>query len=141
MRSILGPDLQKECGNAGLEVSFQARRRSSRPDARVNLGQRGYVLVMMSLGVVFLLGIGGLAVDVGRMYITKSEAQSFCRYSGARSGVRVRQYRNRGYAGSNCRYQRPQEMAVSVQLLHECNHDVCDGLIRSVDRHATESAD
>jgi len=32
---------------------------------------------MLSLGVVFLLGMGGLAVDVGRMYISKSEAQSF----------------------------------------------------------------
>ena len=37
----------------------------------------GYILVALSLGLVFLLGISGLAIDVGRMYITKSEAQSF----------------------------------------------------------------
>lgn len=37
----------------------------------------GYVLIALSLGVVFILGMAGLAVDVGRMYITKSEAQSF----------------------------------------------------------------
>ena len=37
----------------------------------------GYILIALSLGVVFILGMAGLAVDVGRMYITKSEAQSF----------------------------------------------------------------
>ena len=39
--------------------------------------QRGYVLIALSLGLVFLLGMAGLAVDIGRMYVTKSEAQSF----------------------------------------------------------------
>ena len=38
---------------------------------------RGYILVALTLGMVFLLGMAGLAIDVGRMYITKSEAQSF----------------------------------------------------------------
>src|SRR5258708_19906247 len=42
-------------------------------DARIS----GYVLVALSLGLVFVLGMAGLAVDIGRMYITKSEAQSF----------------------------------------------------------------
>ncbi len=40
-------------------------------------GQRGYVLIALSLGLVFILGMAGLAVDIGRMYVTKSEAQSF----------------------------------------------------------------
>jgi Flp pilus assembly protein TadG len=40
-------------------------------------GSRGYVLVALTLALVFLLSICGLAIDVGRMYITKSEAQSF----------------------------------------------------------------
>lgn len=44
------------------------RRRSSRA---------GYMLVATSLSLFFLLGVAGLAVDVGRMYITKSEAQAF----------------------------------------------------------------
>ena len=39
--------------------------------------QRGYVLIALTLGLVFILGMSGLAVDVGRMYVTKSEAQSF----------------------------------------------------------------
>jgi Flp pilus assembly protein TadG len=48
-----------------------ARRRAGRA------GQRGYVLIALTLGLVFLLGMAGLAVDIGRMYVTKSEAQSF----------------------------------------------------------------
>jgi Flp pilus assembly protein TadG len=39
--------------------------------------ERGYVLIALSLGLVFILGMAGLAVDIGRMYVTKSEAQSF----------------------------------------------------------------
>ena len=39
--------------------------------------QRGYVLIALSLGLVFILGMAGLAVDIGRMYVAKSEAQSF----------------------------------------------------------------
>lgn len=35
------------------------------------------MLIALSLGLVFILGMAGLAVDVGRMYVTKSEAQSF----------------------------------------------------------------
>lgn len=37
----------------------------------------GYMLIATSLSLFFLLGVAGLAVDVGRMYITKSEAQAF----------------------------------------------------------------
>ena len=44
---------------------------------KFNSKRRGYILVALSLGLVFLLGMAGLAIDVGRMYITKSEAQSF----------------------------------------------------------------
>jgi len=40
-------------------------------------GQRGYVLVMFTLSLFFLLGVCGLAIDVGRMYVVKSEAQAF----------------------------------------------------------------
>ena len=40
-------------------------------------GEQGYVLVALTVALVFLLSMCGLAVDIGRMYITKSEAQSF----------------------------------------------------------------
>jgi Flp pilus assembly protein TadG len=39
--------------------------------------ERGFVIVAVSLAAVFLLGMAGLAVDVGRMYVTRSEAQAF----------------------------------------------------------------
>lgn len=40
-------------------------------------GERGYMLLTMSLSAVVLLGALGLAVDVGRIFIGKSEVQSF----------------------------------------------------------------
>src|SRR3954469_3937898 len=39
--------------------------------------QRGYILVATALSIPFLLGVSGLAIDIGRMYITKTEAQAF----------------------------------------------------------------
>lgn len=39
--------------------------------------RRGYILIMFALSLLFLLGVVGLAVDIGRMYVAKSEAQSF----------------------------------------------------------------
>ena len=38
---------------------------------------RGFVLVTMAVSSVVLLGALGLAVDIGRMYIAKNEAQSY----------------------------------------------------------------
>ncbi len=40
-------------------------------------GRRGYILIALMLSLVFLLGMVGLAVDVGRMYVAKGETQSF----------------------------------------------------------------
>jgi Flp pilus assembly protein TadG len=77
MQNNLVPRLLKISGNAGMEVSVPAPRRSPRKGARANSAQGGYILVALSLGLVFLLGMAGLAIDVGRMYIVKSEAQSF----------------------------------------------------------------
>ena len=44
---------------------------------RTGRGERGYYLVALTLAMVFLPGAVGLAIDIGRMYIAKSEAQSF----------------------------------------------------------------
>src|SRR5437016_143221 len=67
--------LRGESGQAvgGNIQAVNGRRRISRARPR----RDGYVLVALSLGIVFLLGMAGLAVDIGRMYVTKSEAQSF----------------------------------------------------------------
>ena len=45
--------------------------RSSKP------GEKGFVLVACVVCAVVLFGMAGLAMDLGRMYITKNEAQSF----------------------------------------------------------------
>src|SRR5438045_6158971 len=46
----------------------------------LNLGLRprkGYVMVATALSLSFLMGAVGLGVDIGRMYIAKSEAQAY----------------------------------------------------------------
>jgi Flp pilus assembly protein TadG len=40
-------------------------------------GERGFVLVACMVCAVVLFGMAGLAIDLGRMYITKNEAQSY----------------------------------------------------------------
>lgn len=45
-------------------------------DGRKNK-ERGFTLVATALGIVVLIGMVGLAVDVGRIYIAKSETQVF----------------------------------------------------------------
>lgn len=47
------------------------------PKLRHGKNKRGFVLVLTAVSALVLVGILGLAVDVGRMYITKSEAQAF----------------------------------------------------------------
>src|SRR5260370_30589445 len=40
-------------------------------------GKRGFTLLASGVCIVGLFGAAGLAVDIGRMYITKNEAQSY----------------------------------------------------------------
>ena len=39
--------------------------------------RRGYIMIATALSLIFLLGVLGLALDVGRMYIAKNEAQGY----------------------------------------------------------------
>jgi Flp pilus assembly protein TadG len=64
-------------------VSFPCKRIQPRPH------RRGYILVMLSLSLVVLLGLVGLAVDVGRVYIAKSEAQSFVDAAALNAAVKL----------------------------------------------------
>ena len=41
------------------------------------IGERGYVLLTMSPAAIVLFGVLGMAVDIGRMFIGKSEVQAF----------------------------------------------------------------
>lgn len=40
--------------------------------------KRGFVLVTMAVAAIALIGMLGLAVDVGRMFIAKNETQNYC---------------------------------------------------------------
>src|SRR5487761_2710909 len=40
--------------------------------------RRGFVLIAMSVTMLLLLAMMGLAFDVGRIYIARNEAQVFC---------------------------------------------------------------
>jgi uncharacterized membrane protein len=39
--------------------------------------QRGFVLIATSIAITLLLGVAGLAIDIGRMYVIRAELQSF----------------------------------------------------------------
>ena len=52
-------------------------------------GRRGFVLVMMGLTAFALFGITGLAVDIGRMYIAKNEAQTFADAGAMIAGLKI----------------------------------------------------
>src|SRR2546425_12869943 len=39
--------------------------------------ERGFTLIASTACAVMIFGMAGLAVDIGRMYITKNEAQSY----------------------------------------------------------------
>ena len=45
--------------------------------SRSNTGRGGFVLVTMSAGALAMTGVLGMAFDIGRMYIAKSELQTF----------------------------------------------------------------
>ena len=62
-----------------MSTSRQARRR----------GRRGYILVMTSFSLLFLLGVAGLAIDIGRMYITKNEAQAYVDSAAINSALKL----------------------------------------------------
>jgi len=51
--------------------------------------QRGFVLVMMGLTAFALFGIMGLALDVGRMYIAKNEAQTYADAGAVEAALRM----------------------------------------------------
>lgn len=40
--------------------------------------KRGFVLVTMAIAAITLIGMLGLAVDIGRMFIAKNETQNYC---------------------------------------------------------------
>ena len=54
------------------------RVRRSETRGRSERGRRGYVLLTMAAAAIAMFGALGVAVDIGRMFIAKSETQAFC---------------------------------------------------------------
>lgn len=67
--------------NRGLSFSRPATRPSLRSSYRTakgkKAGQRGFSLVLIGLALFVMIGMVGLAIDVGRMFVYKSELQAF----------------------------------------------------------------
>src|SRR5260370_40149849 len=59
-------------------VQIQGRRR-----------ERGFVLITMGVAAVALFGALGMAVDLGTMFITKNETQSFCDAGALAAGMKL----------------------------------------------------
>jgi hypothetical protein len=64
-------------------VRYKPRWASSR------WGRRGFVTITITLSAVFLLGMGGLAVDVGRMYVCQDESQTFVDAAALRAALQI----------------------------------------------------
>jgi Flp pilus assembly protein TadG len=62
-------------GNREAIMKATREANADRPSPRARL-RRGFALIATALGGVVMIGSVGLAVDVGRMYMTRNEAQS-----------------------------------------------------------------
>jgi len=63
--------------NLKLAWPLQVSRRKPRPGPRGHR-ERGFVLITMALAAFALIGVLGMAVDIGRMFIVKNETQAYC---------------------------------------------------------------
>ena len=52
-------------------------RRAANSPVLSRCAERGYIFIAMALSMAFLLGVLGLGIDLGRMYIAKTEAQAY----------------------------------------------------------------
>jgi Flp pilus assembly protein TadG len=57
-----------------IQSSIAIKRRGAGNQGR----ERGFVLITMAITVIALVGVLGMAVDIGRMFIAKNETQAYC---------------------------------------------------------------
>jgi len=57
---------------------IQSRVTMTPRGANKNRRERGFVLITMAITVIALVGVLGMAVDIGRMFIAKNETQAYC---------------------------------------------------------------
>lgn len=58
-----------------MEVS--PSRAGQSPNSQLAKSQDGFVLIVTAISMTLLLGLAGLAIDIGRMYVIRAELQSF----------------------------------------------------------------
>jgi Flp pilus assembly protein TadG len=59
------------------DVQIVAVCRSAKPKSPTGQAQKGFVLIVTAISMTLLLGLAGLAIDIGRMYVIRAELQSF----------------------------------------------------------------
>ncbi len=68
--------------------SIVPRRGSSlRVPVAVKRTRRGFVLVLFAFTLPVLLGLAGLAIDIGTMYVVRNEGQTFCDAASIRAAL------------------------------------------------------
>jgi uncharacterized membrane protein len=67
---LLPPALRKFDACADEEIVAVCRSRRGR-------NREGFVLIVTSIAVTLLLGLAGLGIDIGRIYVIRAELQSF----------------------------------------------------------------
>jgi uncharacterized membrane protein len=58
-------------------------------DHRRRERSRGFVLVTVGVGAIALVGMLGLSMDIGRMYVVKSETQAFADSAAVRAALEL----------------------------------------------------
>jgi hypothetical protein len=56
---------------------------------RLHMSRRGYIFIALALASAFIFGMAALAIDLGRMYVAHSEAQSFADAAALRATLRL----------------------------------------------------
>jgi hypothetical protein len=67
------------CSDFRAVLRFESLQQNSngRPETRKKSRQGGFTLLTTAVCLIALTGVAGLAIDIGRMYIAKSEVQNF----------------------------------------------------------------
>jgi uncharacterized membrane protein len=58
-------------------VAVSPARSGQSPTSQSAHRQRGFVLIVTAISMTLLLGLAGLGIDIGRMYVIRAELQSF----------------------------------------------------------------
>jgi uncharacterized membrane protein len=80
------------------------------PDCR---SKRGFVLIATCIALIFLMAVAGLGIDIGRMYLIKSELQAFSDAAALSAALRI-DGSDQGIKGAQ---QAPAELATGPNAM------------------------